>query len=398
MNCLTTFFGTALGSCVASTTFASGHAIIKSIPPGRFTHAALLIAIFGVSWVFYVWAQQLFSFVPQLQECEAGSISFSIPLCYAVLSVQRLFFSFVIHQLLHMCIAAAGFSTDYYWPLRFFLYALFLIVSFVLPNAIIVVYSWIGAATTIFFAIAQLISILDAITEKTKKWVNEQRNLLLYICFISLCAVLFILIIFIFGFHNNVLPVWLMVINVVAIAIAIFLSIQEYVQDNNQKAGGLEAASGALLSTLVLTSAILFGPQKYCKDCSVDGGSRWNGFGVSVAIIEFIILFSSVIRFIYYDKFRMPSDEAVEEGDASTECNSVEMDEQRAFFHLALALAAIYLGYINTEWISLGLGESIILSRSIWLFWIRVATSWSIILLYIWTVVSPLVYPDRDWN
>lgn len=30
--------------------------------------------------------------------------------------------------------------------------------------------------------------------------------------------------------------------------------------------------------------------------------------------------------------------------------------------------------------------------------WVKVVSSWITILLYVWTVVAPIVLPNRDWN
>jgi hypothetical protein len=30
--------------------------------------------------------------------------------------------------------------------------------------------------------------------------------------------------------------------------------------------------------------------------------------------------------------------------------------------------------------------------------WVKMISSWLVILLYFWTLIAPIVLPDRDWN
>lgn len=68
-----------------------------------------------------------------------------------------------------------------------------------------------------------------------------------------------------------------------------------------------------------------------------------------------------------------------------------------SFFHSVFALACVYLTMIVTHW-----GDQ---SQAAWTTergivakWINLAACWLTYLLYIWTLIAPLIFPDRDFT
>jgi hypothetical protein len=61
-----------------------------------------------------------------------------------------------------------------------------------------------------------------------------------------------------------------------------------------------------------------------------------------------------------------------------------------------MCLASIYVGMLITNWGSASIitGE---LESSGFGFWVRVCLSWGTTLLYIWTLIAPKIFPDRDF-
>ncbi|NXF33019.1 SERC2 protein, partial [Nyctibius bracteatus] len=67
------------------------------------------------------------------------------------------------------------------------------------------------------------------------------------------------------------------------------------------------------------------------------------------------------------------------------------------FFHLCLLLAALYIMMTLTNWYRPD--ESSRVLRSPWTaVWVKICSSWAGLLLYLWTLVAPLVLPDRDFS
>ncbi|NWU44198.1 SERC2 protein, partial [Hylia prasina] len=67
------------------------------------------------------------------------------------------------------------------------------------------------------------------------------------------------------------------------------------------------------------------------------------------------------------------------------------------FFHLCLLLAALYIMMTLTNWYRPD--ESLQVLSSPWTaVWVKMCSSWAGLLLYLWTLVAPLVLPDRDFS
>ncbi|RLV84423.1 hypothetical protein DV515_00016242, partial [Chloebia gouldiae] len=67
------------------------------------------------------------------------------------------------------------------------------------------------------------------------------------------------------------------------------------------------------------------------------------------------------------------------------------------FFHLCLLLAALYIMMTLTNWYRPD--ESSQVLRSPWTaVWVKICSSWAGLLLYLWTLVAPLLLPDRDFS
>ncbi|NXG71647.1 SERC2 protein, partial [Baryphthengus martii] len=67
------------------------------------------------------------------------------------------------------------------------------------------------------------------------------------------------------------------------------------------------------------------------------------------------------------------------------------------FFHLCLLLAALYIMMTLTNWYRPD--ENLQMLTSPWTaVWVKTCSSWAGLLLYLWTLVAPLVLPDRDFS
>ena len=62
-----------------------------------------------------------------------------------------------------------------------------------------------------------------------------------------------------------------------------------------------------------------------------------------------------------------------------------------------MCLASIYIGMLVTNWTSASLTTGRVTSSGFG-FWVRVAISWFTALLYVWTLIAPKVFPDRDFT
>jgi hypothetical protein len=66
---------------------------------------------------------------------------------------------------------------------------------------------------------------------------------------------------------------------------------------------------------------------------------------------------------------------------------------------MIFALGAMYVAMLLTDWNVVRAGkadpDSIYIGRSETAMWMRVVSSWVCMLLYIWSLVAPVIMPDR---
>lgn len=67
------------------------------------------------------------------------------------------------------------------------------------------------------------------------------------------------------------------------------------------------------------------------------------------------------------------------------------------FFHLIFALASMYSAMLLSGWTSSS-SDSTELTDVGWTsVWVRICTEWVTAGLYVWTLVAPLLFPDREF-
>lgn len=69
-------------------------------------------------------------------------------------------------------------------------------------------------------------------------------------------------------------------------------------------------------------------------------------------------------------------------------------------FHLLMCLAALYVTMVVSNWgtDTLDKGSDSYFNVSTTVMWVGVATGWVTMLLYVWTLVAPRLFPDRDFG
>ncbi|KAJ2739555.1 Membrane protein tms1 [Coemansia sp. BCRC 34301] len=86
-----------------------------------------------------------------------------------------------------------------------------------------------------------------------------------------------------------------------------------------------------------------------------------------------------------------------EEEDSDDEKSGVQYNY--TFFHFIFCMAAMYVAMLLTNWNSISSEDKvIIIGRSSTAVWVKVVTSWLCILMYSWTLVGPVLLPDREWS
>merc|ERR1711916_155842 len=74
------------------------------------------------------------------------------------------------------------------------------------------------------------------------------------------------------------------------------------------------------------------------------------------------------------------------------------------YMHLTFALGASYMAMLLTSWVTLSAGEDTHASNDISVgtgtaaVWVKIVSSWIVFGLYTWSLVAPVLLPDRDFS
>lgn len=109
-------------------------------------------------------------------------------------------------------------------------------------------------------------------------------------------------------------------------------------------------------------------------------------------------------RSLYRQEGDIDSDDEAEDGAVGEERDDerVRVKYNYSWFHIIFAMAAMYVAMLLTDWqfIKKGVdnpedGKTIYIGRSDVTMWMRIISSWISILLYTWSLLAPVVMPDR---
>jgi len=94
----------------------------------------------------------------------------------------------------------------------------------------------------------------------------------------------------------------------------------------------------------------------------------------------------------------LDSDDEDDEGDAHDDERHGAVYDY-AFFHIIFAVASMYIAMLLTNWTTVtehtNNEDLIIVGQSYNSVWVKVVSSWICIFLYAWTLIGPVVLPDR---
>ncbi|PCH42227.1 hypothetical protein WOLCODRAFT_137769 [Wolfiporia cocos MD-104 SS10] len=93
-------------------------------------------------------------------------------------------------------------------------------------------------------------------------------------------------------------------------------------------------------------------------------------------------------------------EEEEDEDEAGGEYNDDERSGTRynySWFHVIFAIGAMYVAMLLTDWnvVKEGGDDDVYIGRSEVAMWMRIVSSWMCMLLYIWSLLAPVIMPDR---
>ena len=88
--------------------------------------------------------------------------------------------------------------------------------------------------------------------------------------------------------------------------------------------------------------------------------------------------------------------EELEEGREKKEKEARPVSYSYTFFHLIFALASMYAAMLLSGWTNSSEAEDLI-DVGWTTVWVRICTEWVTAALYAWSLLAPLIFPDREF-
>jgi len=348
-----------------------------------------------------------------------------------------------------------------WWSIKILVLLALMVGIFFIPNVAFIGYGYIALIGSLLFILIQLILLVDFAHSWNESWVQnyaegEGKNCWLGLLLTStgvMYAISLVLTVLMYVyFLENSSECWMnsmfISINLAVTFIVSLISVHPKVHERNPRSGLLQSSVVTVYSTYLTWSALASEPlEMKCNSFApfnTDPNSASGGFSLFLGVFfTFVALVYAAVRAgssgddfsspsevsvnrkprTRASKKRLLSDEEIEnvdgtpgEGDEEELVDlSEELSEEGSsdqeksvtynysFFHFTFFLAALYLSMVLTGWKTVSNNEN---TESGLLFsvdqgmasvWVKMASSWLVLALYLWTVVAPVFFPDRKF-
>jgi hypothetical protein len=382
----------------------------------RFAYCGIFGISLIVSWILREFAAPLLEKIPWINTSETHSTEW-----YQMEAVLRIslgnFLFFVILALVMIGVKDQNDTRDSWhhggWTVKFVIWGLLTILMFFMPNVVVTIYGTLSKFGAGLFLLVQVIILLDATHSWNDAWVakDEQKwyyallaiSVTCYIAAFTISGILFIwfnpsgedcglnvfflvmtmVLAFAFGVialhpavNGSLLPA-----SVISVYCAYVCYTGLSCEPRNYVCNGLHNKSAVSTSTLVLGMLTTVLSVLYS---ALRAGSSTT----------FLSPPSSPKS---AEKKPLLESEELEEGEKGKKDKEPRpVSYSYTFFHLIFALASMYSAMLLSGWTSSS--ESSDLIDVGWTsVWVRIGTEWVTAVLYVWTLVAPLIIQDREF-
>jgi len=424
-----------------------GRAVPMSKIAGRVAYTIVFFVVSFISWIFRGWAKNILNWVPQIKKFCAGDKE---EVCYGTLAVYRISFCLA---LFHLIMAAIMIGVkrkgdcrvqlqDGFWCIKIPVLVAACIGAFFVPNEVFEVFGWIELGASALFIVIQLVILVDFAHSWAENWIrkNEEAEVaedkrwwwallgstLLMIAF---SAILTVLMFVFFGTEDAEkcqTNMAIVIVNLILCFVICATSISPRVQEVRQSSGLLQPALISAYTTYLIWSALMSG----------DTCNPWRKSAAGTQVSVLLGALFTILAVIYatirtaqqigqQEELHKPSDEETqpltgtkdeesvnkdkkeeekEEKEKEEDEKEMRKDEPVAYhfsrYHLVFALGAMYLAMLMTDWHTVYNPGSDLATVDTGLaaLWVKTVSSWLCHGIFMWTLVAPLLFPDRDWS
>ncbi|KAI9400836.1 hypothetical protein POPTR_001G038100v4 [Populus trichocarpa] len=299
------------------------------------------------------------------------------------------------------------------WMAKVVCWCLLVIFMFFLPNEIVSFYESISKFGSGLFLLVQVVLLLDFVHGWNDKWVGYDEQF----WYAALFAVSFVCYVGTFAF-SGLLFHWFTAsgqdcgLNTFFIVMTLIFAFVFAIAALHPAVNGsvLPASVISLYCMYLCYSGLSSEPREY--ECN---GLHRHSKAVSTSTLT-IGLLTTVLSVVYSavragssttllsppssphagaDKPLLPLDNKPSEKEEKEKAKPVTYSY--SFFHIIFSLASMYSAMLLTGW-STSVGESGKLVDVGWpSVWVRILTGWATAGLYIWSLVAPILFPDREF-
>ncbi|XP_010938752.1 uncharacterized protein [Elaeis guineensis] len=301
------------------------------------------------------------------------------------------------------------------WIAKIVIWVVLIVLMFFLPNIVITIYETLSKFGSGFFLFAQVILLLDFTYTWNDAWVEKDEQKW-YIALLSVSAVCYLAT---YSF-SGVLFMWFNPsghdcgLNVFFIVMTMILAFAFAVVALHPQVNGslLPASVISVYCAYLCYSGLSSEPRDYaCNGLHKHSKQVSTGTLVLGLLTTVISVVYSAVRTGSSTSFLSPpsspksgsSKPLLEEGEVESGKDDKKESEARpvtysyTFFHLIFALASMYSAMLLTGWTSSTSDSSELIDVGWTSVWVRICTEWATAALYIWTLIAPLVLPDREF-
>ncbi|KAF4358736.1 hypothetical protein CsatB_026070 [Cannabis sativa] len=409
MSCLISCCTTA--TCGLCTSVASG----LTNKSARIAYCGLFGVSLVVSWILREVGAPLLEKFPWISHSETHPKEW-----YQIQAVLRLslgnFLFFGIFALIMIGVKDQNDRRDSWhhggWIAKMVIWLLLVVLAFFIPNAVISFYGTLSIFGAGAFLLVQVLILLDFTHSWNDAWVEKDEQKW-YVALLVVSAGCYIAA---FAF-SGILFIWFNPsgqdcgLNIFFIVMTMILGFVFAIIALHP------AVSGSLLPASVISVYCAY--VCYTGLSSEPHGYACNGLNKSKAVTASTLILGmlTTVLSVLYSAVRAGSSttflsppsspksgakkpflegEDVEEGKEKKEKEARPVSYSYTFFHLIFALASMYAAMLLSGWTNTS--ESSDLIDVGWTtVWVRICTEWVTAGLYVWSLIAPLLLPDREF-
>ncbi|KAK6911146.1 Serine incorporator/TMS membrane protein [Dillenia turbinata] len=307
------------------------------------------------------------------------------------------------------------------WMMKVICWCLLVIFMFFLPNEVISLYETSSKFGSGLFLLVQVVLLLDFVHGWNDKWVGYDEqfwyvalfvvSLVCYVATFTFSGLLFHW--FTPSGHDCGLNTFFIVMTLISVFVFAIIALHPVVSGSI-----LPASVISLYCTYLCYSALASEPRDY--ECN---GLHKHSNAVSTGTLT-VGLLTTVLSVVYsavragssttllspptspragqchafgFRKPLLPMDKGDEHEHEEKDKANKPVTYSYSFFHIIFSLASMYSAMLLTGW-STSVGESGKLVDVGWpSVWVRIVTGWATAALYIWSLVAPILFPDREF-